>query len=133
MDGLLYQGTYLFVGSPKVGKEFYDGTARLPYQHWHTALELQSPQGNRCCILPLKMITARLQRSAPIRCSALTEQTTCILQQNSKTVNGGLDEQIKRFYAGTPRHWTYYHRYAQKRVRENQAGTDYSYGSDYQM
>ena len=31
IDGLLYRGAYLFIGSPKVGKKFYDGTACLSY------------------------------------------------------------------------------------------------------
>ena len=38
IDGLLYRGTYLFAGSPKIGKSFLDGTACLSYQHRHTAL-----------------------------------------------------------------------------------------------
>jgi hypothetical protein len=37
IDGLLYLGTYLFVGAPQ---EFYDGTTCLSHQHWDTAVEL---------------------------------------------------------------------------------------------
>ncbi len=32
VDGLLYNGTYLFVGSPKIGKSFFHGTDRVSHQ-----------------------------------------------------------------------------------------------------
>ena len=46
IDNLLYRGTYLFVGSPKVGKSFMMGTACVSHQHRYAALELQSETGN---------------------------------------------------------------------------------------
>ena len=58
IDGLLYPGTYIFAGSPKLGKKLSDGTACLSCQHRNTALELYDPEGERCCTLLWKMITA---------------------------------------------------------------------------
>ena len=52
IDGLLYPGTYIFAGSPKLGRfaqtgeELSDGTACLPCQHRYTALELYHPKRN---------------------------------------------------------------------------------------
>lgn len=40
IDGLLYRGTYLFAGSPKIGKSFFDGTACLSRQHRHKPVGL---------------------------------------------------------------------------------------------
>ena len=45
-------GNLLVRGFSESRKEFYDGTARLPYQHWNSALELQSPQCNRSLFCP---------------------------------------------------------------------------------
>ena len=46
IDGLLYPGTYIFAGSPKLGKSFLIGTACLSRQHRHAALELYYPKRN---------------------------------------------------------------------------------------
>ena len=39
IDGLLYPGTYIFAGAPKLGKSFLMAQLAYPYQHRHTALE----------------------------------------------------------------------------------------------
>ena len=49
IDGLLQRGTYIFAGSPKVGKS-YDGTACLSHKHRHTVMGLQSAKVN-CALL----------------------------------------------------------------------------------
>ena len=46
IDGLLFPRHLYFAGSPKLGKEFSDGTACLPCQHRHTTLELYHPKRN---------------------------------------------------------------------------------------
>ena len=47
IDGLLYPGTYIFAGAPKLGKSFLMAQLAYPYQHRHTALELYRPKRNR--------------------------------------------------------------------------------------
>lgn len=53
IDGLLYPGTYIFAGSPKLGKSFL--MAQLAY---HVSTGIIPPERERYCILPLRMITA---------------------------------------------------------------------------
>ena len=52
IDRSALSGNLLVRGFSESRKEFYDGTARLPYQHWNSALELQSPQCNRSLFCP---------------------------------------------------------------------------------
>ena len=47
IDGLLYPGTYIFAGSPKLGKSFL-----------MAQLGIIPPEKERCCIWHLRMITA---------------------------------------------------------------------------
>lgn len=46
IDGLLYTGTYLFVGAPKLGKSYLMAQLALSYQHRHTAMGLYRPKRN---------------------------------------------------------------------------------------
>ena len=82
IDGLLQRGTYLFVGSPKVGKSFM--MAQLAY-HISTGTPLweYKVRKERCFILPLKMIT-HVCRSDCFRCSVQRRQAICISQRNVK-------------------------------------------------
>ena len=75
IEGLLYTGTYLFVGAPKLGKSFF--MAQLAY-HVSTILPYGSIRcgGERCSISHLRMITGDC-RSVCTGCSARNEQTSC--------------------------------------------------------
>ena len=44
IERLLYSGTYLFVGAPKLGKSFLYGAVCIPHQHGNRSLELYSTQ-----------------------------------------------------------------------------------------
>lgn len=74
IDGLLYPGTYIFAGSPKLGKSFL--MAQLAY-HISTGTPLWNlpPEKERYCISPLRMITA-VYRSVCIGCLGQRVQTT---------------------------------------------------------
>ena len=82
IDGLLQRGTYLFVGSPKVGKSFM--MAQLAY-HISTGTPLWEYKVRKATvlILPLKMIT-HVCRSDCFRCSVQRRQAICISQRNVK-------------------------------------------------
>lgn len=75
VDGLLYRGTYLFVGAPKLGKSFL--MTQLAY-HISTGTPLwnYSSAKARCCTLPLRTITGAC-RSVPIECSARQKTRAC--------------------------------------------------------
>lgn len=82
IDGLLQRGTYLFVGSPKVGKSFM--MAQLAY-HISTGTPLWEYKVRKATVLylPLKMIT-HVCRSDCFRCSVQRRQAICISQRNVK-------------------------------------------------
>ena len=46
IDGLLYPGTYIFAGAPKLGKSFFDGAVGISHQHGNAAMELYHPKRN---------------------------------------------------------------------------------------
>ena len=69
IDGLLQRGTYLFVGSPKVGKSFM--MAQLAY-HISTGTPLWEYMITHVC------------RSDCFRCSVQRRQAICISQRNVK-------------------------------------------------
>lgn len=46
VDGLLYGGTYLFVGAPKVGKSFFMGAACLSCSNGAAAVGVQGASGH---------------------------------------------------------------------------------------
>ncbi len=82
IDGLLQRGTYLFVGSPKVGKSFM--MAQLAY-HISTGTPLWEYKVRKATVLyfALKMIT-HVCRSDCFRCSVQRRQAICISQRNVK-------------------------------------------------
>ncbi len=82
IDGLLQRGTYLFVGSPKVGKSFM--MAQLAY-HISTGTQLWEYKVRKATVLYslLKMITNDC-RSNCFRCSEQRKQAICISQRNVK-------------------------------------------------
>ena len=57
IDGLLYPGTYIFAGSPKLGKSFLMAQLPITSAQEHR-FGIIPPEKERYCILPLRMITA---------------------------------------------------------------------------
>lgn len=45
IDSLLYAGTYLFVGAPKIGKSFFMAQAQLPHRHRSKPVEVSCSSG----------------------------------------------------------------------------------------
>ena len=80
IDGLLYNGTYLFVGSPKIGKSFF--MAQIGY-HISKGLPLWAFQSDRerFCIWHWKMIMQGC-RNDYHRCSEWKAVKTFILLQS---------------------------------------------------
>ena len=129
IDGLLYKGTYLFVGAPKVGKSFL--MAQLAY-HVSTGEELWGYKVRKCPVLyfALEDDYQRLQKRL-YRMFGTNDTPNLYLATESKTVDGGLNEQIQTFMQQHPDTGLIIID-TLKRVREN-GGADYSYASDYDI
>lgn len=95
VDGLLYNGTYLFVGAPKVGKSFF--MAQLGY-HVSTGLPLWDYLVNRGSVLYLALEDdyARIQRRLS-RMFGVEDADQFHFAIQSQTVNEGLEQQLNRF------------------------------------
>lgn len=129
IDGLLYQGTYLFVGSPKVGKSFM--MAQLAY-HISTGTPLWNYRVRNATVLyfALEDDYPRLQRRLYHMFGA-DGTDNLYFATESKTVNGGLEDQIRGFIQEHPDTGLIIID-TLKRVREV-GGADYSYASDYDV
>ena len=129
IDGLLYQGTYLFVGSPKVGKSFM--MAQLAY-HISTGTPLWNYRVRNATVLyfALEDDYPRLQRRLYHMFGA-DGTDNLYFATESKTVNGGLEDQIRGFIQEHPDTGLIIID-TLKRVREA-GGADYSYASDYDI
>ncbi len=95
VDGLLYSGTYLFVGAPKVGKSFF--MAQLAY-HVAVGLPLWDYPVHQGTVLYLALEDdyARLQHR--LSCMFGVESTDNLhFAVQSKTLNKGLCEQLEEF------------------------------------
>lgn len=129
IDGLLYRGAYLFIGSPKVGKSFM--TAQLAY-HISTGTPLWNYKVKKTPVLyfALEDNYQRLQRRL-FQMFGADGTDDLYFATECKTVNGGLDEQIKGFMCKHPDTGLIIID-TLKRVRET-GGADYSYSSDYDI
>ena len=129
IDGLLYNGTYLFVGSPKIGKSFF--MAQIGY-HISKGLPLWgfSVRQGTVLYLALEDDYARLQRRLSgmfgVECA-----DNLYFATQAKTLNEGLDRQLEEFLKE--------HTDARliiidtlQKVREV-GGDRYSYSSDYEI
>lgn len=129
VDGLLYNGMYLFVGAPKVGKSFF--MARLGYHiskgapFWGTPVEKGA-----VLYLALEDDYARLQKRLS-RMFGVESTDNFFFATKSKTLNEGLEEQLNQFVKE--------HQDARliiidtlQKVREV-AGDKFGYGSDYDI
>ena len=129
IDGLLSVGTYLFVGAPKLGKSFL--MAQLAY-HISTGTPLWGYPVRKGTVLYLALEDdyPRLQRRLYQMFGADGTDNLYFATQ-CKTVNGGLEDQIRGFIQEHPDTGLIIID-TLKRVRET-GGADYSYGSDYDV
>ena len=129
MDGLLYRGTYLFVGAPKLGKSFL--MTQLAY-HISTGTPLWNYKVKQATVLyfALEDDYPRLQRRLFKMFGADGTENLYFATQ-CKTLDGGLDEQIRGFIREHPDTGLIIID-TLKRVREV-GGADYSYASDYDV
>lgn len=129
IDGLLYPGTYIFAGSPKLGKSFL--MAQLAY-HISTGTPLWNYKVKKTPVLyfALEDNYQRLQRRL-FQMFGADGTDDLYFATECKTVNGGLDEQIKGFMCKHPDTGLIIID-TLKRVRET-GGADYSYSSDYDI
>ncbi len=129
IDGLLYTGTYLFVGSPKVGKSFL--MAQLAY-HISTGTPLWGYSTRKSTVLYLALeddyhrLQERLYRMVG---SEGTENL--FFSITASQLGAGLDEQLNRFVQEHPDTRLIIIDTLQK-VREL-GGDTYSYANDYQI
>lgn len=129
IDGLLYAGTYLFVGAPKVGKSFL--MAQLAY-HVSMGLPLWGYAVRQGTVLYLALeddhrrLQERLYRMFGTDSTPDLHFAIC-----AKKLGNGLEEQLKKFIKRHPDTRLVIIDTLQK-VREN-SGDKYSYASDYDV
>lgn len=129
IDGLLYTGTYLFVGAPKVGKSFL--MAQLAY-HVSMGLPLwgYSVQQGTVLYLALEDDHRRLQERL-YRMFGTDGTDSLHFAICAKQLGGGLEEQLKKFAREHPDTRLIIIDTLQK-IREA-GGEKYSYASDYEV
>lgn len=95
VDGLIYAGTYLFVGAPKVGKSFF--MAQLGY-HVSMGLDLWDYTVRKGTVLYLALEDdyARLQKRLS-RMFGMESSENFYFATQSQTLNEGLEEQLNQF------------------------------------
>ena len=129
IDGLLYNGTYLFVGSPKIGKSFF--MAQIGY-HISKGLPLWdfSVRQGTVLYLALEDDYARLQKRLS-QMFGMEGSENFYFATKSKSLNDGLERQLVTFVTD--------HKDARliiidtlQKVREV-GGDRYSYSSDYEI
>ena len=129
IDGLLYAGTYLFVGAPKVGKSFL--MAQIGY-HVSTGLELWGYPVHQGAVLYLALEDdhRRLQNRL-FRMFGTESADNLYFSIYAKQLGAGLEEQLKWFVREHPDTRLIIIDTLQK-VRES-SGDTYSYASDYEV
>ncbi len=129
VEGLIYAGTYLFVGSPKVGKSFF--MAQLGY-HISMGIPLWEYPVRKGTVLYLALEDdyARLQKRLS-RMFGMKSSENLYFATQCKNVSGGLEQQLEQFVKE--------HNNARlviidtlQKVREV-AGDSFSYASDYEI
>lgn len=129
IDGLLYPGTFLFVGAPKLGKSFF--MAQLAY-HVSMGLPLWGYSVRKGTVLYLALEDAykRLQERL-YRMFGTDSAENLHFAISAKQLGGGLDEQLDRFMQEHPDTNLIIIDTLQK-VREI-GGDNYSYANDYEI
>ena len=129
IDGLLYPGTYLLAGAPKVGKSFL--VAQLAY-HISTGQPLWDYPVRKSTVLYLalendyKRLQDRMFRMFGVDCTEELHFATC-----AKQIGNGLEDQLELFLKEHPDTRLVIVDTLQK-VREI-SGEAYSYASDYEI
>ena len=129
IDGLLYPGTYIFAGSPKLGKSFL--MAQLAY-HVSTGTPLWNYTTRKGTVLYLALEDDYRRLQERLYRMFGTESTDNLyFSVSASQLGNGLDEQLARFVAE--------HRDTKliiidtlQKVREV-GGDNYSYANDYQI
>jgi RecA-family ATPase len=129
IDGLLYPGTYLFVGAPKLGKSFF--MAQLAY-HISTGLPLWnfSVKQGTVLYLALEDDYKRLQERL-FRMFGTDSAENLFFSISAKQLGNGLEEQLQRFtqeHSGT----NLIIIDTLQKIREI-GGDSYSYANDYEI
>ena len=129
VDGLLYSGTYLFVGAPKVGKSFF--MAQLAY-HVSMGIKLWDYEVKKGTVLYLALedTEKRLQERL-FRMFGTDSTENLHFTIWAKQLGSGLDEQLQRFVNEHPDTKLIIIDTLQK-VREA-GGDKFSYANDYEI
>ena len=129
IDGLLYAGTYLFVGAPKVGKSFF--MAQLAYHvSMGNILWNYNVRQGTVLYLALEDTQKRLQERL-FRMFGTDGAANLHFTISAKKVGSGLDEQLKGFVREHPDTKLIIIDTLQK-IRES-GGDSYSYANDYEI
>ncbi len=129
IDGLLYSGTYLFVGAPKLGKSFF--MAQLAY-HISTGIPLWNYPVRKGTVLYLALEDDYRRLQERMYRMFGTESTDSLFFATSANQLGkGLDEQLQGFIREHPDTRLIIIDTLQK-VREA-GGDNYSYANDYEI
>lgn len=129
IENLLYSGTYLFVGAPKVGKSFF--MAQIAY-HISKGVDIWDYKVNKGTVLYLALEDdyARLQRRLYTMFGEC-ENDNLYLATQSHQLNDGLDKQLEYFIGKHPDTKLIIIDTLQK-IREI-SGDKFSYASDYDI
>ena len=129
VDGLIYNGTYLFVGAPKVGKSFF--MAQLGY-HVSMGIPLWNYKVNQGSVLYLALEDdfSRLQKRLS-KMFGMESTSSFYFATMSKSLNEGLEEQLSKFMKEHSDTKLIMIDTLQK-IREV-GGDRYSYSSDYDI
>ena len=129
IDGLLYSGTYLFAGAPKVGKSFF--MAQLAY-HVSTGQKLWNYDVHQGTVLYLALEDdyQRLQERMS-RMFGVEGTDSLHFAVYAKQLGAGLDEQLEKFIKEHPDTRLIIIDTLQK-IREVSAD-NYSYANDYEI
>lgn len=129
VDGLIYNGTYLFVGAPKVGKSFF--MAQLGY-HVSMGIPLWNYKVNQGSVLYLALEDdfSRLQKRLS-KMFGMESTSNFYFATMSKSLNEGLEEQLSKFMKEHTDTKLIMIDTLQK-IREV-GGDKYSYSSDYDI
>ena len=129
VDGLLYRGTYLFVGAPKLGKSFL--MTQLAY-HISTGTPLWNYPAHKGTVLYLALEDdyRRLQERS-YRMFGTAENESLFFSVSAGQLGSGLDEQLTNFLREHPGTSLIIIDTLQK-VREV-GGDNYCYANDYQI
>ena len=129
IDGLLYSGTYLFAGAPKVGKSFFMAQLAYHVSTGQTLWEYEVHQGT-VLYLALEDDYQRLQERM-FRMFGVDGTDRLHFAVFAKQLGNGLDEQLEKFMREHPDTKLIIIDTLQK-IREL-GGETYSYADDYQI